>query len=232
MVAQTIIRLLYLGRQRTVVPEIETVWQNACGGEPALASFSLQTLWATSQRRAMDVLRAHTVHAILLLVDNRNQHRTRFCQDLRRRYPELSIVAICREPLRPKRFGFDAELQTPLRPMEIEALLRSVCQGGADMQLCIGPIHLNLATRTVLGPRGRHQLPPKQCGLLRLLMNHAGEVVSRETIMRIVWETEYLVDTRTLDVHMRWLREKIEPEPSHPVHLITVRGQGYRLDAS
>jgi DNA-binding response OmpR family regulator len=61
-------------------------------------------------------------------------------------------------------------------------------------------------------------------------MERAGSTVSREELMQQVWNTEFLGDTRTLDVHIRWLREKIEPNPSSPNQLITVRGQGYRLD--
>ncbi|RIK33875.1 MAG: DNA-binding response regulator, partial [Chloroflexi bacterium] len=56
--------------------------------------------------------------------------------------------------------------------------------------------------------------------------------VSRSEIMQAIWETSYMEDTRTLDVHIRWLRERIEPDPSNPVYLVTVRGQGYRLNVS
>ena len=61
-----------------------------------------------------------------------------------------------------------------------------------------------------------------------LMLNH-GSVVSRKAIMESIWETSYLEDTRTLDVHVRWLRERIEPDPSNPSYLKTVRGVGYRL---
>ena len=60
-------------------------------------------------------------------------------------------------------------------------------------------------------------------------MEHADEALSRGTIMKEVWETDYLGDTRTLDVHIRWLREKLEDDPSHPRLIITVRGVGYRF---
>jgi DNA-binding response OmpR family regulator len=60
-------------------------------------------------------------------------------------------------------------------------------------------------------------------------MQHAGEVLNRGTIMKEVWETDYLGDTRTLDVHIRWLREKLEDDPSHPQYIVTVRGIGYRF---
>ena len=74
------------------------------------------------------------------------------------------------------------------------------------------------------------QLTPKEFELLKLLMNHADEIVSREAIMREIWDTDYLGDTRTLDVHIRWLREKIEDNASKPSRLRTLRGQGYRLE--
>ena len=74
-----------------------------------------------------------------------------------------------------------------------------------------------------------YSLTPKEFKLLRLLVRNAGQVCSRKSIMQEVWETDYLGDTRTLDVHIRWLREKIEPNPSRPRHLITVRGVGYHF---
>jgi two-component system phosphate regulon response regulator PhoB len=72
-------------------------------------------------------------------------------------------------------------------------------------------------------------LSPKEFKLLHLLVSNANQVSSRKAIMQEVWETDYLGDTRTLDVHIRWLREKIEENPSRPRHLITVRGVGYHF---
>ncbi len=63
-----------------------------------------------------------------------------------------------------------------------------------------------------------------------MLMLHHDRVVQRADIMESIWETSFLDDTRTLDVHVRWLRERIEPEPSTPIYLLTVRGVGYRLN--
>lgn len=72
-------------------------------------------------------------------------------------------------------------------------------------------------------------LTPKEFELLLLFMQNPGRVLSRRTIMEEVWHTSYLGDTRTLDVHIRWLRQKIEPDPSHPQILRTQRGVGYVL---
>jgi two-component system phosphate regulon response regulator PhoB len=81
----------------------------------------------------------------------------------------------------------------------------------------------------VLRNEERFSLTPKEFKLLQLLLTHHDQVMSRRTIMQKVWETDYMGDTRTLDVHVRWLREKIEQDPSHPQRLITVRGVGYRF---
>lgn len=72
-----------------------------------------------------------------------------------------------------------------------------------------------------------HSLTPKELKLLRMLMVHHDRILTRKEIMQQVWETDFMGDTRTLDVHIRWLRKKIEDNPSKPGHLKTVRGEGY-----
>jgi DNA-binding response OmpR family regulator len=75
------------------------------------------------------------------------------------------------------------------------------------------------------------ELAPKEFDLLAMFMRHSGEVLPRSFLVREIWETDYLGDTRMLDVHIRWLRRKIEDEPSEPTYLRTVRGVGYRFEA-
>ena len=72
-------------------------------------------------------------------------------------------------------------------------------------------------------------LTPKETKLMHLLMQREGKVVSRSELMQYVWNTEYLGDTRTLDVHICWLRQKIEDNPRIPELILTRRGQGYEL---
>ncbi len=66
--------------------------------------------------------------------------------------------------------------------------------------------------------------------MLALLATHPGRVYTRRELMERVWGTGRWDGSRTVDVHVRWLRSKIEPDPEHPIHLVTVRGVGYRLD--
>ena len=93
--------------------------------------------------------------------------------------------------------------------------------------LAVGPFTLDLKKRTVAGPAGTSRLTPMLAALLALLMRHPGEPVSRRTIMREVWDTSYMEDTRTLNVHVSWLRRRIEPQPLFPTYLVTRRGEGY-----
>jgi DNA-binding response OmpR family regulator len=73
------------------------------------------------------------------------------------------------------------------------------------------------------------QLRPKEFDLLQYLMRHPGQVLTREMILDAVWGYSYGGETRTVDVHIRWLREKLEADPGHPVHITTVRSVGYKF---
>ncbi len=73
------------------------------------------------------------------------------------------------------------------------------------------------------------RLDPMETRLLATLMEASGEVVSRAYLMRAVWQTDYLDDTRTLDVHICWLRRKVEDDPAHPRRIVTHRNKGYQF---
>ena len=74
------------------------------------------------------------------------------------------------------------------------------------------------------------QMKPREFSLLALLMENTGRVFTREQILERLWGYDYIGDARTVDVHVRWLREKIEPEPGKPRRIVTIRGVGYRFD--
>ena len=95
--------------------------------------------------------------------------------------------------------------------------------------LSVGGLTLNVETRQVADGRNAHRLTPKQCRLLATFMQNPNRTLTRAELMRQVWDTDFTGDTRTLDVHVCWLRRKIEDEPHHPTRLRTVRGVGYRF---
>ncbi len=93
-----------------------------------------------------------------------------------------------------------------------------------------GDLTLNLESCHLTKGELTYKLTPKECKLLEVFMSNEGKVLTRKFLMKEVWETDYMGDTRTLDVHIRWLRKKIEDDPSSPLYLRTVRGVGYRFE--
>jgi DNA-binding response OmpR family regulator len=99
----------------------------------------------------------------------------------------------------------------------------------SDQSLVAGDLSVDVARRTVRLRGDAIALKPKEFDLLAYLMRHQGIVLSRDALLREVWGYDYHVDTRTVDVHVRWLRLKLETDPSHPRLVETVRGYGYRF---
>jgi len=89
---------------------------------------------------------------------------------------------------------------------------------------------LNLVSRRAFLGDAELVLSPKEFSLLAELMRHQGAVLSRDLLLTRVWGYDFFGDTRTVDVHVRWLREKIEANPSEPTRIVTVRGIGYRFE--
>ena len=92
-----------------------------------------------------------------------------------------------------------------------------------------GPVELDVARHEARVRGQRVDLPPKEWDLLELLVRRKGRLVTREAAIDEVWGPSYVGDTRTLDVHVKRLREKVEEDPRNPAHLVTVRGIGYRF---
>jgi DNA-binding response OmpR family regulator len=96
--------------------------------------------------------------------------------------------------------------------------------------LVFGNLTLDMARREVRVDDQPLAVKPKEYELLLFLAQHRGTVLTREFILERVWGWNFIGDSRTVDVHIRWLREKIEPDPSVPTRIVTVRGAGYRFE--
>ena len=96
--------------------------------------------------------------------------------------------------------------------------------------LKIGDLEVDIGRHQALYRGSRLSLTPKEYDLLAFLAANEGLVFSREQLLEKVWGYDYAGDTRTVDVHIRWLRQKIEGDPAKPEHLVTVRGAGYKLE--
>jgi DNA-binding response OmpR family regulator len=162
------------------------------------------------------------------------------CRHLRQKstVPILMLTALDEEIDRilGLELGADDYLTKPFSTRELQARIKAMIRR-VDLDknslpsstIHIGGIQLDLTTRHVFKNDTLLALRHKEFELLSLLMGRAGEAVNRADIFDQVWGTDWLGDTRTLDVHVRWLREKIEDDPSQPQYIQTVRGVGYRF---
>ncbi|MCW2543373.1 MAG: phoB2, partial [Frankiales bacterium] len=134
----------------------------------------------------------------------------------------------------------DDYVSKPYRLRELVARMRAVLRRApgeavafdsdpADV-LEVGDVTLDPARHEVLIRGDQVALPLKEFDLLELLMRNAGRVLTRAQLIDRVWGSDYVGDTKTLDVHVKRLRAKIEADPANPAHLVTVRGLGYKLE--
>jgi DNA-binding response OmpR family regulator len=212
------------GDQPRGVRESDVSLPSADGSDDPSQSSHLEFI--TNQKAALRFALTHPTPLVLVETHNKPGSRVRFCETLRQRLPDSCIVAVG-SPSKDPSFRFDAALATPIQSNEAIDVIRRLHNGARESTIRRGPITLYTTQRRVESPLGERELTPKQCALLEMLMQNEGKVVRRADIMSEIWETSYLEDTRTLDVHIRWLRQVIEPEPAEPIYLQTKRGQGY-----
>jgi two-component system response regulator RegX3 len=132
--------------------------------------------------------------------------------------------------------GADDYLVKPFSYKELEAHVRAMLRRvqldrgeHTPVRIAIGDITLDLEAHTVTKKGQEVALRQKEYEILTLLMTNPGKVITRDRLFDEVWGTDWLGDTRTLDVHMSWLRGKLEDDPTHTIYLQTVRGVGYRF---
>jgi two-component system response regulator RegX3 len=136
--------------------------------------------------------------------------------------------------------GADDYITKPYSARELIARIRAVLRRGGVVAddddaaigvLEVGPVRMDVQRHIVTVSGGEVTLPLKEFDLLEYLLRNAGRVLTRSQLIDRVWGADYVGDTKTLDVHVKRLRSKIEPDPSQPCHLITLRGLGYKFEA-
>jgi two-component system response regulator RegX3 len=125
----------------------------------------------------------------------------------------------------------------PFSSRELTARIKAVLRRGPDPDDSVtsiveaGPVRMDVERHVVTVNGQEVALPLKEFDLLELLLRNAGRVLTRSQLIDRVWGSDYVGDTKTLDVHVKRLRAKIEADPAHPQHLLTVRGLGYKFEA-
>jgi DNA-binding response OmpR family regulator len=154
----------------------------------------------------------------------------RICLSIRKRDSKIPIILIVEKEKPVDKEMVDSVLALPFTVQKLVNRIKALMPGDGNNVVSIGPIRLDLENRRVRSLGKNTKLTPRLITLLQILMDKHGEVVEREALFKKVWETNYTGDTRTLDVHISWLRRAIELDPNNPKFLKTIRGVGYRLD--
>ncbi len=239
-------------RSKVLVVEDEPVLLETL--EYNLARQGHEVLTASDGLQALAVARAERPDVIVLDIMLPSIDGVEVCRILRREMnvPILMLTARAEEvdKIVGLEVGADDYMTKPFSMRElmtrVKALLRRVrlireelAAEGAEAQrsdipigemLSFGDLTIDLGRREVLRERIPLHLKPKEMDLLVFLARHKGMVLSRDLILERVWGWDYGGGTRTVDVHVRWLREKIEADPACPERIVTVRGIGYRFE--
>lgn len=220
--------------------------------EPALVelvAFNLRkagfdVVTAADGPAALETVRAWSPQVVVLDVMLPRLDGFEVCRELRRwsAVPVLMLTARKDEVDRVVglEIGADDYLTKPFSPRElvarVKALLRRVrldrSEAGTEGQTGLieaGPLRLDLDKHEVSAGDQVVDLTPTEFRLLAHLVGHPGRVYTREDLLRVIWGEDFFGDERTVDVHIRHLREKIEPDPARPAMILTVRGVGYRF---
>jgi DNA-binding response OmpR family regulator len=154
----------------------------------------------------------------------------RICLSIRKKDAKIPIILIVEKEKVVDKELVDSIVSLPFTVQKLVNRVKALMPGDGNNVVSVGPIRLDLENRRVRSLGKNTKLTPRLITLLQILMDKHGEVVEREALFKKVWETNYTGDTRTLDVHISWLRRAIELDPDDPKFLKTIRGVGYRLD--
>ncbi len=181
---------------------------------------------------ALALLNGEKFNIVMINAPSMRTTGVRICQSLRERLPKMPIILIAAD-------GDDevveencANIILPL-PFTVRKLhnrVKALLPLQSSSRLKTGQITLDLEQHHVRCQDRKTHITPRLSAILEVLMRRAGEVVKREELFKQVWDTDFTDDTRTLDVHISWLRKAIEEDPRKPKFLKTLRGVGYRLD--
>jgi DNA-binding response OmpR family regulator len=154
----------------------------------------------------------------------------RICQSIREKNAKYPIILVLAKEAKVGKDVADAVLVLPFTAQKLANRIKPLLPGDGKNMVHVGPLRLDVEHRRVKCLGRSSKLTPRLVLLLQILMDKHGEVVERDALFKKVWDTNYTGDTRTLDVHVSWLRRAIELDPLKPKFLKTIRGVGYRLD--
>ena len=197
---------------------------------PDLQKKGFDVVLAQNGSEAVSQLKQTSPSLVIVNAPSMRSTGMRICLSIRKKDSKIPLILIVEKEKPIDKELVDSVLALPFTVQKLVNRVKALMPGDGNNVVSIGPIRLDLETRRVRSLGKNTKLTPRLITLLQILMDKHGEVVEREALFKKVWETNYTGDTRTLDVHISWLRRAIELDPDNPKFLKTIRGVGYRLD--
>ena len=214
-------RILWTGKRRADIPTFV----------PDLEAKGYRVTFVSTGKDAL--LRLNKRKPDVMVVDAAFMRTTgsRICKSVHTKHPTVPIILInCSDNLPTNEIMAKVQLVHPFTIRKLENRIVPFSPGDSKNIIKEGPIHLDLDRMVIRCYKKEEHVTPRMAELLKMFIRQKGVVIKREVLFSKIWRTDYTEDTRSLDVHINWLRKIIEKDPNKPKLLLTVRGKGYRLD--
>lgn len=195
-----------------------------------LSRKGFQVIMAANGADAMEQLETQRVDLILVNAASMYSNGKGIVRNIKAKAPSSPLLLIVQENQDPEDAQAEVVLSLPFTLQKLLNRMKPLLPAMKKDVVKVGGLQLDTRERIVRYQGQQVRLTPRLMMLLQTLMERPGEVIERSELFSKVWETEYVEDTRSLDVHISWLREALEQDPRHPRLIKTIRGVGYRLD--
>ncbi len=215
-------RILWVGKRRSIFPSFVSELINK-GYKVTVVENGKEAHERLTKKLKPDVL----------IVDAASMRTagTRICRSIQEKQPKIPIILINSKDNLPANYLVaDVQLVLPFTIRKLVNRILPFAPGDGAEVIKAGPIHLDMDRMIVRCHSCEEHITPCMAKLLKMLILKKGEILKREVLFSKIWDTNYTEDTRSLDVHINWLRKIIEKDPNHPRIILTVRGVGYKFD--
>ena len=213
-------RILWAGKRRADIASFV----------PELESKGYKVTFVSTGKDAL--LRLTKQKPDVMVVDAASMRTTgsRICKSVQAKHPAVPIILInTPDNLPTNEIVAEVQLIHPFTIRKLENRIVPFSPGDGKNILQEGPIKLDMERQVIRCNKKEEHVTPRMVELLKMLIKRKGEVIEREVLFSKIWKTDYTEDTRSLDVHINWLRKIIEKDPKKPKLLVTVRGKGYKF---
>lgn len=214
-------KILWAGKRRADIPTFV----------PDLEAKGYKVTFVSTGKDALQKLAKNKPD--VMVVDGASMRTTgsRICKSIQAQHPTIPIILInSADNLPNNEIVADVQLVHPFTVRKLENRIIPFAPGDGKGVIRLGPIQLD-PDRQVISCNGREEhVTPRMVELLKTMIKSKGVVLDRKKLFSKIWKTDYTEDTRSLDVHINWLRKIIEKDPDHPKLIQTVRGKGYKLN--